>query len=115
MEWVDFIFKMSLSGSILFLVITIFKPLTKKIFSDTWHYYMLVLTMCIFILPIGNLVALPKIIDYKVPIPTETVSRIMEDKKISQIQATDNEKITQEENPNMAADKNQTVIRKLEL
>jgi Antirepressor regulating drug resistance, predicted signal transduction N-terminal membrane component len=111
MEWVDFVFKLSLSGSILFLVISIFKPLTKKIFSDTWHYYMLVLTMCIFILPIGNLVALPKIIDYKVPIPTETVGRIMEDKKISQIQATDNEKITQEENPNMAADKNQTVIK----
>lgn len=114
MEWVDFVFKLSLSGSILFLVISIFKPLTKKIFSDTWHYYMLVLTMCIFILPIGNLVALPKIIDYKVPIPTETVSRIMEDKKISQIQATDNEKITQEENANMAADKNQTAINESE-
>lgn len=114
MEWVDFVFKLSLSGSILFLVISIFKPLTKKIFSDTWHYYMLVLTMCIFILPIGNLVALPKIIDYKVPIPTETVGRIMEDKKISQIQATDNEKITQEENANMAADKNQTAIKESE-
>lgn len=110
MEWVDFIFKMSLSGSILFLVISMFKPFTKKIFSDTWHYYMLVLTMCIFILPIGSLVTLPKIIDYKVPIPTETVSRIMEDKKISKIQPTDNEKITQEENQRIATDKNDTVI-----
>jgi beta-lactamase regulating signal transducer with metallopeptidase domain len=112
MEWVDFIFKMSLGGSILFLVISIFKPLTKKVFSDTWHYYMLVLTMCIFILPIGSLVTLPKIIDYKVPIPTETVTRIMEDKKISKIQSTDNEKITQEENQNVVTDKNNTVIEK---
>jgi beta-lactamase regulating signal transducer with metallopeptidase domain len=112
MEWVDFILKMSLGGSILFLVISIFKPLTKKVFSDTWHYYMLVLTMCIFILPIGSLVTLPKIIDYKVPIPTETVTRIMEDKKISKIQSTDNEKITQEENQNVVTDKNNTVIEK---
>lgn len=110
MEWVDFIFKMSLSGSILFLVVSLFKPITKKLFSDTWHYYMLVLTMCIFILPIGSFVTLPKLIDYKVPVPTETVSRIMEDKKISKIQPTDNEKITQEEKQNIAADKNQTVI-----
>lgn len=110
MEWVDFIFKMSLSGSILFLVIIMFRPITKKLFSDTWHYYMLVLTMCIFILPIGSLVTLPKIVDYKVPVPTETVSRIMEVNKISKIQSTDNEKITQEENENIATDNNQTVI-----
>lgn len=111
MEWVDFIFKLSLSGSILFLVISIFKPITKKIFSDTWHYYMLVLTMCIFILPIGSLVTLPEIIDYKVPIPTETVSRIMEDNKISKIQPTNDEKITQEQNKGITTETNNTVIR----
>lgn len=110
MEWVDSIFKMSLSGSILFLVMCIFKPFTKKIFTDTWHYYMLVLAMCIFILPIGSLVTLPKIIDYKVPVPTETVSRIMEDRKISEIQTTNNEEITQEENQRIATDKKNTFI-----
>lgn len=110
MGWVDSIFKMSLSGSILFLVMCIFKPLTKKMFSDTWNYYMLVLTMCIFILPIGSLVALPKIVDYKVPIPVEIVSRMMQDRRISEIQPTDNEEITKEENQIIDRDKNDKVI-----
>ena len=76
MEGLDFILKMSFSGSILFLIMCIFKPLTKKIFSDTWHYYMLVITLLIFILPIGSFVSLPKIVDYKVPTPAEAVNKI---------------------------------------
>ena len=87
MEGLDFILKMSLSGSVLFLIICIFKPLTKKIFSDTWHYYMLVITLLIFILPIGSFVSLPKIVDYnyKVPTPMEAVNKITQNNQISNI------------------------------
>ena len=76
MEILNFILKMSLSGSVLFLIMCIFKPVTKKIFSATWNYYMLVITLLIFILPIGSFLKLPKLLDYKVPMPMETVNKM---------------------------------------
>ena len=110
MEWLDFIFKMSLGGSILFLIMFIFKPLTKKIFSDTWHYYMLVLTLCIFILPIGSFVALPKIVDYKVPTPIETVNKITQNNNISNIKQDNNKEVIQDNNEAKPIEKNETSI-----
>ena len=110
MEWLDFIFKMSLSGSILFLIMFIFKPLTKKIFSDTWHYYMLVITLLIFILPIGSFVKLPKIVDYKVPTPIETVNKITQNNKISNIKQDNNKEIIQDNNEAKPIEKNETSI-----
>ena len=96
MEALDFILKMSFSGSILFLIICIFKPLTKKIFSDTWHYYMLVTTLLIFILPVGSFVSLPKIVDYKVPTPMESVSKITQNNKMLNIKEDINRETEQD-------------------
>ena len=110
MELLDFIFKMSLSGSILFLIMVIFKPLTRKIFNDTWHYYMLVLTMCIFILPIGSFVTLPKIVNYKVPTPTETVNKITQSNQISNIRQDNNKGIIQDNDKAKAIENNDTTI-----
>jgi len=110
MEWLDLIFKMSLSGSILFLIMFIFKPLTKKIFSDTWHYYMLVLTLYIFILPIGSFITLPKLIDYKVPTPIETVNKMTQNNKISSIKQDNNKEIKQDNNETKSIEKNETTI-----
>lgn len=59
-------------------------------FSDTWHYYMLVLTLCIFILPIGSFVTLPKIVDYKVPTPIETVNKMAQNNEILNINQENN-------------------------
>lgn len=115
MEWLDFIFKMSLSGSILFLIMLIFKPLTKKIFSDTWHYYMLVLTLCIFILPIGSFVALPKIVDYKVPTPIETVNKITQNNNISNIKQDNNKEVIQDNNEARSIEKNETSIEETKI
>ena len=110
MEWLDFIFKMSLSGSILFLIMFIFKPLTKKIFSDTWHYYMLVITLCIFILPIGSFVTLPKIVDYKVPTPIETVNKITQNNNIANTKQDKNKEVIQDNNESKTIEENETSV-----
>ena len=106
MEALDFILKMSFSGSILFLIICIFKPLTKKIFSDTWHYYMLVTTLLIFILPVGSFVSLPKIVDYKVPTPMESVSKITQNNKMLNIKEDINRETEQDNDELKTIDKN---------
>jgi len=113
MEWLDFIFKMSLSGSILFLIMFIFKPLTKRIFSDTWHYYMLLTTLCIFILPIGSFVTLPKIVDYKVPTPIETVNKMTQNNKISNVKQDNNNEVIQDNNESKSIEKNGTTIQEI--
>jgi len=113
MECLNFILKMSLSGSILFLIMYIFKPLTKKIFNDTWHYYMLVITLLIFILPISSFIQLPKILDYKVPTPMETVNKITQTNKISNIKQDTNKEIRQDNNEIKPTDKNETTVEEV--
>lgn len=112
MEGLNFILKMSLNGSILFLIICMFKPLTKRIFNDTWHYYMLVITLLIFILPISNFIKSPKILDYKVPAPMETVNKITQTNKISNIKQDINKEIIKDDNELKPIDKNETTIEK---
>lgn len=65
MNILNYILQMSLAGSFMFLILCIFKPLTKKTFSATWNYYMLFITLLIFIIPIGSFVKLPQIVEYK--------------------------------------------------
>ena len=55
------ILQMSVTGSFLFIITCIFKPFTNKNFSATWNYYMLVLTLLVFIIPIGTFVKLPSV------------------------------------------------------
>ncbi|NSB16613.1 M56 family metallopeptidase [Clostridium beijerinckii] len=65
MNILNYILQMSLAGSFMFLILCIFKPLTKKTFSATWNYYMLFITLLIFIIPIGSFVKLPQIVEHK--------------------------------------------------
>ena len=113
MEGLNLILKMSLCGSILFLIMCIFKPLTKKIFNDSWHYYMLVITLLTFILPISSFIKLPKVLDYKVPTPMETVNKITQTNKISNIKQDANKEIRQDNNEIKPTDKNETTVEEV--
>lgn len=77
MEFLNSILQMSAAGSILFIIIFIFKPFTNKIFSATWSYYMLVLTLLFFIIPIGTFVKLPEATVCKDYISTQSTSNIL--------------------------------------
>lgn len=59
MDFLNKIFQMSLTGSVIFLLYLIFKPLTKKLFNSSWHYKMLIVFLCFFILPIDSYLQLP--------------------------------------------------------
>jgi bla regulator protein blaR1 len=111
MDLLDFIFKMSLSGSILFLIMFIFRPITKKIFSETWHYYMLVIMLLVFVLPIGSFITLPIMVEYKLPTPIETVNKITQNNKIFNIDQDNNKEIIQENNESKIIDKSGTNIK----
>lgn len=65
MNILNYILQMSLAGSFMFLILCLFGPFTKKTFSATWNYYMLFITLLIFIIPIGSFVKLPQIVEYK--------------------------------------------------
>lgn len=60
MQVLNTILQMSLAGSILFIIICIFKPITKRKFSATWNYYMSVFTLLVFIIPILAFVKFPE-------------------------------------------------------
>lgn len=72
------IFQISLTGSIMFFIICIFRPFTKKVFSETWNYYMLVITILVFIVPIGSFIKLPQTISYTNYMPIQNTSKILQ-------------------------------------
>ena len=45
-------FLTSITGTALALILTLLKPLTRKIFSGTWHYYMWLVILFVMIIPI---------------------------------------------------------------
>lgn len=47
------IFMLSLSGTIIFFIITLLRPMTDRVFSPTWRYYLLIVTLVTFIIPYG--------------------------------------------------------------
>ncbi|WP_353095950.1 M56 family metallopeptidase [Tissierella praeacuta] len=59
MEILKYIFSMSVTGSIMFLIFLLIMPLTKKNFSSSWHYKMTIIILAFFILPIGSFIKLP--------------------------------------------------------
>lgn len=65
MEILNSILQMSLAGSFMFLILCLFKSFIKKTFSATWNYYMLFITLLIFIIPIGSFVKLPQMVEHK--------------------------------------------------
>ena len=52
----EYIFKAilitSLLGTAATLILTILKPITRKVFSSSWHYYMWLLVLVTMILPL---------------------------------------------------------------
>lgn len=66
----EYIFKAILITSILgtaaTLILTILKPITRKVFSSSWHYYMWLLVLVTMILPLR----------ITIPVQTQTVSTI---------------------------------------
>lgn len=66
-----YIFSMSITGSILFFLSLAIMPMTKKVFSSSWHYRMMIMIMVFFILPIGSFIQLPAgTYDYLPPLET---------------------------------------------
>lgn len=64
-----YIFSMSITGSILFFLALAIMPMTKKTFSSSWHYRMMIMIMVFFIMPIGRFIQLPaSTYDYLHPI-----------------------------------------------
>jgi hypothetical protein len=55
MEILKYIFGMSVTGSMLFLIFMLLRPLTGRVFSKSWHYKASVIILVFFILPIGVL------------------------------------------------------------
>lgn len=42
----------SVIGTSLALILTLLKPITRKIFSSAWHYYMWLVVLLVMVLPI---------------------------------------------------------------
>ena len=61
MEILKMVLNMSITGSIIFLILLLIKPLTKKNFSHTWHYKLSIIILIFFVLPIGNFINFPRI------------------------------------------------------
>jgi len=59
MEIMRTILNMSVTGSVIFLIFSCMKPLTKMHFRSSWHYNMLVLALVFFIIPIAGSIEVP--------------------------------------------------------
>lgn len=67
----DLVYKiliLSLSGTIVFFILAILKPVTKNILLPCWNYYLIIITVITFIIPYGTLV--PKKEKFLIDIPT---------------------------------------------
>lgn len=80
------ILQMSVTGSFLFIITCIFKPFTNKNFSATWNYYMLVLTLLVFIIPIGTFVKLPSVTINNNYLSAQSESKILHINKMNSSQ-----------------------------
>lgn len=71
---------MSLSGSMLCIIFLLLKPITKKMFSPVWHYYIWLFVLFIFILPVRfNMPNLTSISSELQPVNNEVIYKINED------------------------------------
>ena len=59
MEILNRVFNTSITGSVMFFIFLLLKPLTKKHFNSSWHYKMLILILTFFIIPVNNFIKLP--------------------------------------------------------
>lgn len=77
---------MSAIGSILTVVLLIIKPITKKLFSPKWQYYIWLTVLIVMILPVS--IKLPKktIEIHEIPESTTNTDRVITDLPIKDIQ-----------------------------
>ena len=61
MKILNMVFNMSITGSIMFFIFLLFKPITRKHFNSFWHYKILILILIFFIIPVDNFIELPTI------------------------------------------------------
>ncbi len=59
MRLLKVILNMSVTGSIMFFIFLLIKPLTKKSFNSSWHYKTLILILTFLILPVGRFAKIP--------------------------------------------------------
>ncbi|NMA84993.1 MAG: DUF4825 domain-containing protein [Epulopiscium sp.] len=59
MKNLNMVFNISITGSIMFFIFLLLKPITKKHFNSSWHYKMLILILTFFIIPANNFIILP--------------------------------------------------------
>ncbi|MEY8417306.1 M56 family metallopeptidase [Tissierella praeacuta] len=94
MEILNTVLNMSITGSIIFFIFLLIKPLTKKHFNSSWHYKMLILILSFFILPVGNFIKLPiKPISNISQISTQgsrNLDNVIRKEEIKDVQKTDN-------------------------
>ncbi len=97
-------FKMSITGSVIFLIFLLLKPITKKHFNSSWHYKMLILILAFFVIPVDNFIKLPVN-----PIPNISSLEIGESKVVENINAkeeikdVENNKGIEKQNPEYEA------------
>eukprot|EP00831_Metopus_contortus_P019646 TRINITY_DN18546_c0_g1_i2.p2 TRINITY_DN18546_c0_g1~~TRINITY_DN18546_c0_g1_i2.p2 ORF type:complete len:137 (-),score=25.75 TRINITY_DN18546_c0_g1_i2:39-410(-) len=74
---------------------------------------MLVITLVVFVLPIESFVTLPRIINYKVPVPIETINEITQNNYISNIKQDDNKKVVKGTKRQKVVDKDDTFFNEV--
>lgn len=71
---------MSLSGSMLGIIFLLLKPITKKLFSPVWHYYIWLFVLFIFILPVRfNMPNFTSLSSKLEPVNNEVIYKINDD------------------------------------
>ena len=58
MEILNLVFNMSITGSVIFFIFLLLRPITKEHFNSSWHYKMLILILAIFIIPVDDFIKL---------------------------------------------------------
>ncbi|AQR93854.1 M56 family metallopeptidase [Clostridium saccharoperbutylacetonicum] len=113
MDIFKILLQITLTGSLLFLILLLFVPFTKKVFSATWNYYMLVITLVFFIIPIGSFIKFPEIVVYKGTVPIETTSKTLQldNKKISQGENKDDIRVLNDKNELVPLNTNEITLR----
>lgn len=114
MEILKSILQMSLAGSVLFLILCITKPFTKKAFSATWNYYMLCITILIFLIPIGSFVKLPQIIEHRDYIPIQDTNAVVaqnNEKMLKNSSKSDEIRVLQEDGTLKAVSKDEANLK----
>ncbi|MGH4122726.1 MAG: M56 family metallopeptidase [Clostridium sp.] len=100
---------LSLSGTIIFFILTILKPITKKVITPCWNYYLIIITVITFIIPYGalipkgekSLIDIPTFIEEKSSIETNKDTEVM---KKNYTYTNDKSKETLQINPVKAQD-----------